>query len=57
MKMNLIKGNRWMKGLTKEEVVNWVQAMLEVGRYKIGGYWETQKLVSDPYGKPLAWAG
>ena len=54
MRIKMVK-NRWMRGLNHIEVVNWIKTMLEIGRYEVGGYWEPQKMVRDPFGKPLAW--
>ena len=46
--------NEWAKGLTKTEVANWIEAMLEIGRFEPTGYWDWQVLVHCPFNRPLA---
>ena len=56
MKVQMIK-NSWARKLTAVEVKNWVEAMIEIGRFQLTGYWEPQKMVRCPFGKPLAIVG
>lgn len=56
MKTTLLK-NKWARGLTEAEVKNWIEAMIEIGRFSLTGYWTLQKLVRCPFGKPLAIVG
>ena len=54
LKIEWVDKNQWAQGLLMSELVNWVEAMIEIGRFTMGGYWEPVKEIRDPYGKMLA---
>jgi hypothetical protein len=48
--------NDWARGLTEQEVSNWIEAMVEIGRTeRVQQYCaDDAYMVRCPFGKPLA---
>ena len=54
--MKRIIKNDWARGLTEQEVHNWIEAMVEIGRTERVQQYAADDafMVRCPFGKPLA---